>query len=100
MPDEAVAFLRGRGIAAMALCHPHFSTGTAAWSAAPGDIPVLIHADDKAWITDPSLTIQLWHGENCQPAPDSELTLIRCGGHFLGIHVLIGRPLQKARVRC
>lgn len=86
--NEALAFLRQRGVAAMAVCHPHFYTGMAAWSAALGDIPVFIHADDQAWVTSPGPNIVPWVGETCQPVPGSGLTLIRCGGHFPGSHVL------------
>jgi hypothetical protein len=86
--DDARHFLRDRGVAAMAVCHPHFYTGMAAWSAALSDIPIFIHADDQAWVTDPSPNIVVWEGETCRPFPGSGLTLIRCGGHFPGSHVL------------
>lgn len=86
--ENALAFLRDRGVAAMAVCHPHFFTGMAAWSAALGNIPVYVHADDRAWVTHSSPNIIAWEGETSQPIPGGDLTLIRCGGHFPGSHVL------------
>lgn len=87
--DHALDEVRRRGgAAAIAACHPHFCTGLAAWSAALGNIPVFIHADDQVWVTDPSPNIRPWAGETCEPIPGSGLTLIRCGGHFPGSHVL------------
>jgi hypothetical protein len=86
--DDALHFLRERGVTAIAVCHPHFYTGMAAWSSALGDIPIFIHANDQAWVTDPSPRIVTWDGATCRPIPGSGLTLIRCGGHFPGSHVL------------
>ena len=86
--DAALTFLRDRGVAAIAVCHPHFYTGMAAWSAALGDIPIFIHADDQEWVTSPSPNVMTWAGETHPPIPGSGLTLIRCGGHFPGSQVL------------
>lgn len=77
-----------RGVAAIAVCHPHFYTGMAAWSAALGDIPIFIHADDRAWVTEPSPNIVAWECEICEPITGSGLTLIRCSGLSPGSHVL------------
>lgn len=84
--DEAtVEALKSRGgVAAIAVSHPHFFTGVAAWSAAFGDIPVYLHADDAQWVTEPSAAIVFWEGETLDPLPGSGLTLVRCGGHFAG----------------
>jgi glyoxylase-like metal-dependent hydrolase (beta-lactamase superfamily II) len=72
------------GVAAIAVSHPHFFTGVAAWSHAFGDIPVHLHADDRQWVTNPDPVIRFWEGETLDPIPGSGLTLIRCGGHFPG----------------
>lgn len=72
------------GLAAIAVSHPHFFTGVAAWSRAFGDIPVYLHAADREWVTYPDPAIQFWEGETCDPLPGSGLTLIHCGGHFAG----------------
>lgn len=83
--DATVAALNARGgVAAIAVSHPHFFTGVAAWSAAFGDIPIYLHAADREWVTEPSAAITFWEGETCEPLPGSGLTLVRCGGHFAG----------------
>jgi glyoxylase-like metal-dependent hydrolase (beta-lactamase superfamily II) len=76
------------GLAAIAVSHPHFFTGVAAWSHAFGGIPIFIQADDRAWVTHPDPAIRFWEGETCDPLPGSDLTLVRCGGHFAGSCVL------------
>ena len=82
--DEATVSLVGAlgGLAAIAISHPHFYTGMAAWSAAFGGVPVYLHADDRGWIMRPADHQILWEGERLEPLPD--LTVIRCGGHFPG----------------
>jgi glyoxylase-like metal-dependent hydrolase (beta-lactamase superfamily II) len=84
--DEAtVAAISGLGgLAAIAVSHPHFFTGVAAWSKAFGGVPVYLHADDRQWVTYPDPAIQYWEGETLEPVPGSGLTLVRCGGHFAG----------------
>lgn len=72
------------GLAAIAVSHPHFFTGVAAWSQAFGGVPVYLHADDRQWVTLPDPAIHYWEGETCDPLPGSGLTLVRCGGHFPG----------------
>ena len=57
------------GLAAIAVSHPHFFTGVAAWSHAFGDAPVYLHADDSAWITHPDPAIHLWDGDDARSAP-------------------------------
>jgi hypothetical protein len=56
------------------------------WSRAFGGVPIHLHADDQRWIMRPDPSIQLWNGETLKLLPD--VTLIRCGGHFLGGAVL------------
>jgi len=84
--DDATveAVKRLGGLAAVAVSHPHFFTGVAAWSRAFGDVPVFLHADDRQWVTNPDPAIRFWEGETLDPLPGSGLTLIRCGGHFPG----------------
>jgi glyoxylase-like metal-dependent hydrolase (beta-lactamase superfamily II)/DNA-directed RNA polymerase subunit RPC12/RpoP len=88
--DEATvaAVERLGGVAAIAVSHPHFFTGVAAWSRAFGGVPVLLHADDRAWVTHPDPAIRFWAGETADPLPGSGLGLVRCGGHFPGSCVL------------
>ena len=88
--DEAtVAEVEGRGgLAAIAVSHPHFFTGVAAWSRAFGGVPILLHDDDREWVTCPDPAIRFWEGETADVLPGSGLTLVRCGGHFPGSCVL------------
>lgn len=72
------------GLAAIAVSHPHFFTGVAEWSQAFGGIPIHLHADDRQWVTRPDPAIVFWEGETADPLPGSDLTLMRCGGHFPG----------------
>ena len=78
---------RGR-LAAIAVSHPHFFTGVAAWGRAFGGVPILLHADDRAWVTHPDPAIRFWDGDTADVLAGSDLTLIRCGGHFPGSCVL------------
>jgi glyoxylase-like metal-dependent hydrolase (beta-lactamase superfamily II) len=83
--DETVAAIeRLGGLAAIAISHPHFFTGVVEWSQAFGGVPIFIHADDRTWVTRPDPAMHFWEGETAQPLPGSDLTLIRCGGHFPG----------------
>src|SRR5262245_19947603 len=88
MLDPAtVTLIKGLGgLQALAISHPHFYTTMVEWSRAFGDVPIHLHAADQRWIMRPDPSIQLWNGETQQLIPD--VTLIRCGGHFLGGTVL------------
>jgi glyoxylase-like metal-dependent hydrolase (beta-lactamase superfamily II) len=87
--DATVEAIEGLGgLAAITVSHPHFFTGVAAWSRAFGGVPVFLHADDRAWVTHPDPAIRLWDGDTLAPLPGSDLTLVRCGGHFPGSCVL------------
>jgi glyoxylase-like metal-dependent hydrolase (beta-lactamase superfamily II) len=84
--DDAAAEIERRGgLAAVAISHPHYYSGMADW-AARFDCPVLLHADDRRWITRPDPAIELWEGETRDLGEG--LTLLRCGGHFAGGTVL------------
>lgn len=82
--DEATVSLIDSlgGMHAIAISHPHFYTGMAAWSAAFHGVPVYLHADDRRWIQRPADHQILWEGERLEPLPG--MTVIRCGGHFPG----------------
>ena len=81
--EETVSLIASvGGLHAIAISHPHFYTGMAAWSAAFGGVHVYLHAADREWIQRPAEHQILWEGERLEPLPD--LTVIRCGGHFPG----------------
>jgi glyoxylase-like metal-dependent hydrolase (beta-lactamase superfamily II) len=84
MLDAAtVALINGLGgVSAIAISHPHFYTTMVEWSRAFGDVPIHLHADDRAWVMRPDAAIKFWDGETFALMPD--VTLIRCGGHFPG----------------
>jgi hypothetical protein len=70
------------GLNAIAISHPHFYTTMVEWSRAFGDVPIHVHAADRAWVMRESPAIKFWEGETLALLPD--VTLIRCGGHFPG----------------
>ncbi len=92
---EAVARLNALGgIAAIAISHPHFYAAMAEWSEALGDVPILLHEKDAAWVQCPTRNIRFWSGARHALSPT--VTLIHCGGHFAGstaLHWRVGpRP--------
>ena len=70
------------GISAIAISHPHFYTTMVEWSRAFGDVPIHLHAADRAWVIRPDQAIKFWDGDTLPLLPD--LTMIRGGGHFPG----------------
>src|SRR5262249_42382477 len=88
MLDAAtITLIKGLGgLQAIAISHPHFYTTMVEWSRAFGRVPIHLHADDQRWIMRPDPAIRSWSGETLTLLP--EVTLIRCGGHFLGGTVL------------
>jgi hypothetical protein len=85
--DEGVAAVRARGpVTAIAVSHPHYYSAVSAWSEALGGVPILLHVDDRAFVTRPHAAIEHWAG-NELPLVDG-LTLLRLGGHFAGATVL------------
>jgi glyoxylase-like metal-dependent hydrolase (beta-lactamase superfamily II) len=56
------------------------------WSSALGGVSIFIHEADREWVMRPADSIQFWSGETKEIG--SELTLIRCGGHFEGGQVM------------
>ena len=77
--------LRG-GLTAIAISHPHYYSTMLEWSAAFGDVPIHIHADDRQWVMRGGPAIHHWSGETL--SINDAMTLIRCGGHFPGGQVL------------
>lgn len=87
--EETVAAIEAKGgVAAIAICHPHFYTGMVEWSRALGNVPIWLHAADREWLMRPDPAIHFWEGETADPLPGSGLTVVRCGGHFPGSSVL------------
>lgn len=73
------------GLSAIAISHPHFYSSMIGWSAACGNVPVHIHADDAQWVQRPGSALRPWAGEALRIG---QATMIRCGGHFDGSSVL------------
>ena len=51
------------------------------WSDALGGVPITIHEADREWVQRPHPSIEFWSGDTLSI---SDVTLIRCGGHFPG----------------
>ncbi len=84
---EAVEYIRSLGgLKAIAVSHPHFYGAVADWSEAFGDVPVYLHADDRAFVTRPHPAIVPWTGDSHWISDD--ILLVRTGGHFAGATVL------------
>jgi hypothetical protein len=73
------------GLRAIAISHPHYYTTMQDWAEA-FDVPIWLHAADRAWIMRDSPRIRLWEGEQHALLPG--VTLLRLGGHFPGGTVL------------
>lgn len=74
------------GLSAIAISHPHFHSGSVAWSRAFNNIPIYIHAGNRPWVMRPDEVMVFWEGE--QHTLPGGITLIHCGGHFPGSAVL------------
>lgn len=86
LDDATIALVEALGgLAAVAVSHPHFYAGMARWGRV-FDCPVLVHADDQAWIAEDNAHIERWEGETRAVLPGIELH--RIGGHFAGSSVL------------
>lgn len=84
--DATVAAIRAAGgIRAVAVSHPHYYSAVVEWARA-FDVPVYLHAADRAWVMRPDPAIVLWEGDTF--VLSDGITLIRCGGHFPGGTVL------------
>jgi hypothetical protein len=56
------------------------------WSRAFGNIPIYLHEADREWVQYQDSAIVFWGGDTHRL--NSDLTLIRVGGHFKGFQVL------------
>ena len=82
LDDSTVTLIRGLGgLKAFGISHPHFYTTMVEWSRA-FDVPIRLHAADRAWVMRPDPAIEFWDGETLALLPD--VTLVRGGGHFPG----------------
>jgi glyoxylase-like metal-dependent hydrolase (beta-lactamase superfamily II) len=87
LDDATVEAIRSRGgIRAIAVSHPHTIGSLVEYSQAFGNVPIYWHADNREWVMRPDPAFVFWEGETCSLLEG--LTLIRCGGHFLGSSVL------------
>jgi glyoxylase-like metal-dependent hydrolase (beta-lactamase superfamily II) len=94
--DSGINAVREHGeVNAIAISHPHYYSGMLEWSSALGDIPILLHEDDREWVTRPDSRIDYWQGEELKL--DGGLTLVRLGGHFPGGTVLLWPDGASAR---
>jgi glyoxylase-like metal-dependent hydrolase (beta-lactamase superfamily II) len=79
-PTVAVVKALG-GISAIAISHPHYYSTMIEWGRA-FEAPIYLHADNQPYVMRPDPLIKYWDKEIYSLNP--EITLIRCGGHFLG----------------
>ncbi|RUL78960.1 MBL fold metallo-hydrolase [Dyella choica] len=81
--DDAIAAIKSRGgLDRIIISHPHFYASMVEWSRAFGNVPILLHEADKAWVQRHSSSIEFWGSDQLKLSND--VTLIRCGGHFPG----------------
>lgn len=74
------------GLSAIVISHPHMFGSVVEWSHTLGNVPVFTHEDNRVFMPRPDPVIRWWQGESY--AVNSDLTVIRCGGHFPGSSVL------------
>jgi glyoxylase-like metal-dependent hydrolase (beta-lactamase superfamily II) len=85
--EDAVDEVARRGTpSVIAISHPHYCTGMLEWSAAMGDVPIMIHEENRPWVTRPDPRVHFWRGDTVSLFDG--LSLIRLGGHFPGSAVL------------
>ena len=85
--DATVTLVKALGgVQAFGISHPHFYTSMVEWSRAFGNVPIHLHAADRAWIMRDDPAISLWEGDTLTLLPD--VTMIRSGGHFPGASML------------
>jgi hypothetical protein len=86
LDDATITAVRALGgIRAIAISHPHYYATMVEWAQTFG-ATIYLHTDDRAHVLRPDPAITFWDGE-IHPL-FSNLTLIRCGGHFAGAQVL------------
>ncbi|MGV3489787.1 MAG: MBL fold metallo-hydrolase [Devosia sp.] len=85
--DEAVARIKELGgVRAIAISHPHFYASMVAWSEALGGVPIHLHEANRQYVMQPSDRINYWSGDTLDLGQN--VTLVRCGGHFIGSSAL------------
>ncbi len=81
--DEAVNRIKELGgVRAMAISHPHFYSSMVDWSEALGGVPIHLHEANRQYVMRPSERVRYWQGETLELGQG--VTLVRCGGHFVG----------------
>lgn len=81
--DAAVERIRALGgLRAIAISHPHFFTAMNAWSAALGNVPIVLHEALRRHVVHEGPNVRYWSGE--QHDLGQGVTLVRGGGHFTG----------------
>ena len=86
LDEDTAAEIEARGgLSAIAISHPHYYSTMVEW-AHRFSCPVYVHEADREWVMRDDEAITFWSGETYDLG--SDLTLIRCGGHFAGGTVL------------
>lgn len=84
--DQTVAEVNALGgIKAITSSHPHMYASLVEWGHA-FNAPIYLHASNRPWVMRPDSNIVYWEGDTY--ALHDGLTLVRCGGHFIGSIVL------------
>lgn len=87
LDDNAIQTVKALGgIQAICFSHPHFYDSMVSWSRAFDDAPIYIPEADKEHVMRPDPAIRYWDGKPLELVPG--VTLIQCGGHFIGSAVL------------
>ena len=87
LDEAAIDAIRSLGgIQAICFSHPHFYDSMVTWSRAFDDAPIYIPEVDREYVMRPDSSIRYWDGSPLELVPG--VTLIQCGGHFLGSAVL------------
>jgi hypothetical protein len=74
------------GLHAIAISHPHYYASMVEWSRAFGQVPIYLHAADRAHVVRPDAAMHFWDGRSHALLPG--LQLVQLGGHFAGGTVL------------
>ncbi|MBC8170622.1 MAG: MBL fold metallo-hydrolase [Anaerolineae bacterium] len=83
------------GVSAIAISHPHFHTVMVEWSRAFNNAPIYVHEGNRPDVVRPDPAIHYWDGATLNILDG--ITLVHCGGHFLGSAVLHWRDGADGR---
>ncbi len=87
LDDAIIKRIKGQGgLKAIAISHCHYYTTMVSWSEAFGDVPIVLHENNRKWVQREDRRIEYWTGETFALSPHS--TLYRVPGHFSGGMVL------------